>query len=74
LRRQRRTQAAIAAETGLSAATVSRILRRRGLSLLSALERFQRHRSHPGALAALDSFAGRAIRAENRAPLFLIAL
>ena len=38
LRRQRCTQAAIAAETGLSPATVSRILRRRGLSRLSAIE------------------------------------
>lgn len=38
LRRQRRTQATIAAETGLSPATVSRILRRRGLSRLSAIE------------------------------------
>jgi transposase len=38
LRRQRHTQAAIAAETGLSRATVSRILRARGLSLLSAIE------------------------------------
>jgi transposase len=38
LRRQRRTQAAIAAQTGLSPATVSRILKRRGLSLLSAIE------------------------------------
>ncbi len=37
-RRQRRTQAAIAAQTGLSPATVSRILKRRGLSLLSAIE------------------------------------
>ncbi len=38
MRRQRRTQATIATELGLSPATVSRILRRRGLSLLSALE------------------------------------
>jgi len=38
------------------------------------LERFQRSWSHPGTLVALDSFAGRAIWAENRAPLFLIAL
>jgi hypothetical protein len=32
LRRQRLTQAAIAVDTGLSPATVSRILKRRGLS------------------------------------------
>jgi len=38
LRRQRRTQHHIAAELGLSKATVSRILKRRGLSLLSSLE------------------------------------
>lgn len=38
LRRQRYIQAAIAAELGLSPATVSRILKRRGLSLLSSLE------------------------------------
>jgi transposase len=58
LRRQRRTQAAIAAETGLSAATVSRILRRRGLSLLSALEpaepRPRYERATPGEIIHID--------------------
>ena len=43
LRRQRRTQQHIAAELGISKATVSRILKRRGLSLLSALDRRSRH-------------------------------
>ena len=43
LRRQRRTQEHIAAELGISKATVSRILKRRGLSLLSALDRRSRH-------------------------------
>ena len=38
LRRQRHTGAQIAAEVGVSAATVSRILKRRGLNRLSALE------------------------------------
>src|SRR6202035_3723046 len=38
LRRQRHTGKQIAAEVGVSPATVSRILRRRGLSRLSALE------------------------------------
>src|SRR5712671_745023 len=38
LRRQRRTQQHIAGELGISKATVSRILKRRSLSLLSALE------------------------------------
>jgi transposase InsO family protein len=37
LRRQRRTQEHIAGELGISKATVSRILKRRGLSLLSSL-------------------------------------
>ena len=43
LRRQRRTQEHIAAELGISKANVSRILKRRGLSLLSALDRRSRH-------------------------------
>ncbi len=61
LRRARCTQDHIAQELGLSRATVSRILKRRGLSLLSALEpnqprpRYERetpgrpshHRNHP---------------------------
>jgi transposase InsO family protein len=38
LRRQRRTQEHIAGELGISKASVSRILRRRGLSLLSSLD------------------------------------
>ncbi len=58
LRRQRRTQAAIAAELGLSPATVSRILRRRGLSLLSALEpaepRPRYERQTPGEIIHID--------------------
>jgi transposase InsO family protein len=58
LRRQRRTQAAIAAETGLSRATVSRILRRRGLSLLSAIEpaepRPRYERATPGEIIHID--------------------
>jgi transposase len=50
LRRQRMTGQAIAAEVGVSAATVSRVLKRLGLNKLSALEpaepprRYQRHR------------------------------
>jgi transposase InsO family protein len=58
LRRQRRTCAQIAAEVGVSPATVSRILRRRGLNKLSALEpaepvrRYERER--PGDLIHID--------------------
>ena len=58
LRRQRRTQAAIAAETGLSPATVSRILRRRGLNRLSAIEpaepRPRYERATPGEIIHID--------------------
>jgi transposase InsO family protein len=58
MRRQRRTQAAIAVETGLSPATVSRILRRRGLSRLSAIEpaepRPRYERATPGEIIHLD--------------------
>ncbi len=58
LRRQRRTQAAIAAEFDLSQATVSRILRRRGLSLLSAIEpaepRPRYERKTPGEIIHID--------------------
>ena len=58
LRRQRCTQAAIAAETGLSQATVSRILRRRGLSRLSSLEpaepRPRYERATPGEIIHID--------------------
>ncbi|MBP1886380.1 IS30 family transposase [Ensifer mexicanus] len=52
LRRQRWTGKQIAAETGVSPATVSRVLRRLGLNKLSALEpaepirRYERQ--HPG--------------------------
>jgi transposase InsO family protein len=58
LRRQRRTGKQIAAETGVSPATVSRVLRRLGLNKLSALEpaepvrRYQRE--HPGELIHID--------------------
>jgi transposase InsO family protein len=58
LRRQRLTGKAIAAETGVSTATVSRILKRLGLTKLSALEpaqpprRYERER--PGELLHID--------------------
>lgn len=58
LRRQRRTQQHIADELGISPASVSRILRRRGLSLLSALEphppslRYEREK--PGEIIHID--------------------
>lgn len=58
LRRQRLTGRAIAAETGVSPATVSRVLKRLGLNRLSALEpadpprRYQRDR--PGELIHID--------------------
>jgi transposase InsO family protein len=58
LRRQRLTGQAIAAETGVSPATVSRVLKRLGLNRLSALEpadpprRYQRDR--PGELIHID--------------------
>ena len=58
LRRQRLTGKAIAAETGVSTATVSRVLKRLGLNKLSALEpaepvrRYQRER--PGELIHID--------------------
>jgi transposase InsO family protein len=58
LRRQRLTGRAIAAETGVSPATVSRVLKRLGLNRLSALEpaepprRYQRER--PGELIHID--------------------
>jgi transposase InsO family protein len=58
LRRQRRTQATIAAELGISPATVSRILKRRGLSLLSSLEpaepRPRYERATPGEIIHID--------------------
>ena len=58
LRRQRYTGRQIAAEVGISAATVSRVLRRLGLNRLAALEpaepirRYERE--HPGELIHLD--------------------
>jgi transposase InsO family protein len=58
LRRQRWTGKQIAAETGVSPATVSRVLRRLGLNKLTALEpaepirRYERE--HPGELIHLD--------------------
>lgn len=58
LRRQRRTQAAIAAELDLSPTTVSRILKRRGLSLLSSIEpaapRPRYERATPGEIIHID--------------------
>src|SRR5712671_866419 len=58
LRRQRRTQQHIAGELGISKASVSRILNRRGLSLLSALEpqppRPRYERASPGEIIHID--------------------
>jgi transposase len=58
LRRQRHTQAAIAQQLGLSQATASRILRRRGLSLLAAIEpvepRPRYERQTPGEIVHID--------------------
>jgi transposase InsO family protein len=58
LRRQRHTQQHIAETLGLSPATVSRILRTRGLSLLSALEpqqtRPRYERATPGEVIHID--------------------
>jgi len=58
LRRQRLTGKAIAAATGVSSATVSRVLRRLGLNRLSALEPAQPvrryEREHPGELIHID--------------------
>ena len=58
LRRQRRTQEHIAGELGISRASVSRILKRRGLSLLSSLEpqepRPRYERDKPGEIIHLD--------------------
>lgn len=58
LRRQRHTQQHIAETLGLSPATVSRILRQRGLSLLSALEpqqtRPRYERETPGEIIHFD--------------------
>lgn len=58
LRRERMTGRAIAAETGVSPATVSRVLKRLGLNKLSALqpaEPVRRYeREHPGELIHID--------------------
>ena len=58
LRRQRWTGKQIAAATGVSPATVSRVLRRLGLNKLSALEPAESvrryEREHPGQLIHLD--------------------
>jgi transposase InsO family protein len=58
LRRQRCTQEQIAAQLGISKASVSRILKRRGLSLLSALEpqtpRPRYERASPGEIIHID--------------------
>jgi transposase InsO family protein len=58
LRRQRRTQEHIADELAISRASVSRILKRRGLSLLSALEpqepRPRYERKTPGEIIHID--------------------
>ena len=58
LRRQRWTGAQIARETGVSKATVSRILRRLGLNRLRALEPVEPvrryERQHPGELIHID--------------------
>jgi len=58
LRRQRYTQAQIADQVAISPSTVSRILKRRGLGLLSALEpqppRPRYERDAPGELVHLD--------------------
>lgn len=58
LRRERRTQEHIAVELDISNASVSRILKRRGLSLLSALEpqtpRPRYERASPGEIIHID--------------------
>ena len=58
LRRQRRTQEHIAGDLGISKASVSRILGRRGLSLLSSLEpqqpRPRYERATPGEIIHID--------------------
>ena len=58
LRRQRRTQEHIAGQLGISKATVSRVLARRGLGLLSALEpqqpRPRYEREKPGEIIHID--------------------
>jgi hypothetical protein len=69
LRRQRLTGKAIAVETGVSAATVSRVLKRLGLNRLSALEPAEPprryHRDRPGELIHIDNQEARPFR-QNR--------
>jgi transposase len=77
LRRQRHTGKQIAAEVGVSPATVSRILRRLGLNRLSALEpaepvrRYERE--HPGELIHIDIKKARQVQSDrssyHRCPL-----
>lgn len=71
LRRQRRTMLAIAEEVGVSLPTVSRLLKARGLSRLSALDpkapivRYERER--PGELIHVDTKKlGRIVRPSHR--------
>ena len=70
LRRQRHTGAQIAAEVGVSAATISRILKRRGLNRLSALEpadpvrRYER--AAPGEIVHIDIKLGKFNRIGHR--------
>lgn len=71
LRRQRRTMLSIAAEVGVSLATVGRLLKARGLSRLSSLEtkppvvRYERER--PGELLHIDTKKlGRIVRPSHR--------
>ena len=63
LRRERRTQEHIAAEIGISKASVSRILKRRGLSRLSSLELQEPHpryeREKPGEIIHARPFQQR---------------
>ena len=58
LRRERRTGQQIAAEVGVSPATVSRVLRRLGLNTLRALEPaepvWRYERKHPGEIIHID--------------------
>ena len=77
LRRQRHTGAQIAAEVGVSAATVSRILKRRGLNRLSALgpaepvrryERAARARSSTSTSKSWASSVGPAIGSPATGP------
>jgi len=71
LRRQRYTQEQIAAQLRISKASISRILKRRGLSLLSALEpqvpRPRYERASPGEIIHIDiKKLGRFIRTGHR--------